>query len=444
LVDTADSVSPNHIEEEYQMKLGNLWILVLVSIFILSACSKTESQSTGESGGSGEKITLRLTWSGDGQNKELLDNCLAKYTDKTGMGVDVVFIPGGWAAYFTKIQTMIAGGDYLDLCNVAIEGFEMLVKTGMAAPIDDWIVSHRAEYDAVVQDISPNVMAFMNFGGKQYGIPNEWNNVVTHINTNLLAEAGLPPPPPDWGREEFIRYAKAMTKKLPDGTMQYGVAVPNYYFGFQAWLYNNGVTYMTPDFKKSLLLDPGVVEMFQFMYDLIYTYQVSPIPQGDLGVSIENNNLGMSFAGRWPTNAYVANNFRDVTVQYVPKFKTNVPVWGGTGAFTLKNSRHFDEATSLGLYLASAPFVEEWMAYGAIPVLESTAEKLLPALGIPQNYNIFIESAPLARAVQSPAQYAEIAQLVERAMTDILVNKADIMTILKAADVELNLILADN
>jgi ABC-type glycerol-3-phosphate transport system substrate-binding protein len=119
-------------------------------------------------------------------------------------------------------------------------------------------------------------------------------------------------------------------------------------------------------------------------------------------------------------------------------------VWGGTGAFTLKDSKRFNEATSLGLYLASAPFVEEWMAYGAIPVLDSVAEKLLPALGIPQNYNIYIESSPLAKAVQSPAQYAEIAQLVERAMADILVNKADIMTTLKAADAELNLILADN
>jgi ABC-type glycerol-3-phosphate transport system substrate-binding protein len=427
------------------MKFKTLWVVVLVLVIGFGACSKTEKTTAAEQqGGSGKEITLRLTWSGDGQNKELLDKCLAKYTEKTGRSVDVVFIPGGWAAYFTKVQTMIAGGDYPDVCNVAIEGFEMLVKTGMAAPIDDWIASHRAEYDAVVQDVSPNVMAFMNFDGKQYGVPNEWNNVVTHINTNLLAEADLPLPPPDWDKEDFIRYAKAMTKKLPDGTMQYGVSVPNYYFGFQAWLYNNGVAYMTPDFKKSLLLDPGVVEMFQFMYDLIYTYQVAPIPEGASGVSIENNNLGMSFAGRWPTNSYVANDFKDVAVQYVPKFKTNVPVWGGTGAFSLKDSRHFDEATSLGLYLASAPFVEEWMAYGAIPVLNSVAEKLLPALGIPQNYSVFFESAPLAKAVQSPAQYAEIAQLVERAMTDILVNKADITATLKAADVELNLILADN
>jgi hypothetical protein len=46
--------------------------------------------------------------------------------------------------------------------------------------------------------------------------------------------------------------------------------------------------------------------------------------------------------------------------------------------------------------------------------------------------------------VQAPAQYAEIAQLVEQAMTDILVNQADIMTTMRAADAELNLILSEN
>jgi len=84
------------------------------------------------------------------------------------------------------------------------------------------------------------------------------------------------------------------------------------------------------------------------------------------------------------------------------------------------------------------------MQYGAIPVLNSVAAKLVPALGIPQNNNIYIESAAKAKAVQSPAQYAECAQLVERVLNDILVNKLDVMTTLKAADAELNLILADN
>jgi ABC-type glycerol-3-phosphate transport system substrate-binding protein len=152
----------------------------------------------------------------------------------------------------------------------------------------------------------------------------------------------------------------------------------------------------------------------------------------------------MQFAGRWVTTNYINDNFKEVYVQYVPNFKTNVVIWGGTGVFTLKSSKHPKEAASLALYLGSAPFIEEFMQYGAIPVLNSVASKLVPALGVPQNAEIYIESAAKAKAVQSPAQYAECAQLIERALTDILVNKLDLMTTLRAADVELNAILADN
>jgi ABC-type glycerol-3-phosphate transport system substrate-binding protein len=358
----------------------------------------------------------------------------------------VVYIPGSWAEYFTKIQTMIAGGDSVDTSCVAIEGFEMLVKTGMAMPIDDWITRHKAEYDAVANDIDPMVMAFMNFDGKQYGIPNEWNNVVNHFNMDLLNEAGLPLPPPNWGKDEFLRYAQTLTKKRPDGTTQYGVFVPNYYFGFEAWLFNNNTAYMTDDFKKSLLLDPGVVEMFQFMYDLIYKYQVAPIPEPGLDYirMMEEGNVAMIFAGRWPTNNYILDEFKNAAVQYVPNFKTNATIWGGTGVFTLKTSKHQEEATSLAVFLASRPWIETVMQWGAIPVLNSVAREMVTSLGVPQNAELYFNNAPVIKAVHSPAQYAECANLVERVMSDILVNKTDIMTTLRAADVEMSLILADN
>jgi ABC-type glycerol-3-phosphate transport system substrate-binding protein len=228
--------------------------------------------------------------------------------------------------------------------------------------------------------------------------------------------------------------------------MQYGCFVPNYYFAFESWLFNNNAAYMTDDFKKSRLLESNSIEMFQFLYDLVYTYQVAPIPEPgmDNNQLFRDGNIAMHFAGRWPTTGYYSNNFEAATVQWNPNFRTNVSVWGGTGVFTLKSSRNFNEAASFALYLASAPFIEEFMQYGAIPVLNSVAAKLVPALGRPQNNRLFIEAANIAKAVHSPAQYAECAQLIESVLNDILVNKLDIMTTLRAADAELNLILADN
>ncbi|MDR0654760.1 MAG: extracellular solute-binding protein [Treponema sp.] len=424
-------------------KFGSLCLILVMGLITLAGCSKKESPGNGA--GSTEPFTLKVTYKGGSTPKDLLDKGLDIFTQQSGIPAEVVFIPGSWADYITKLQTMIAGGDIVDTCTVAIEGFELMVKSGMAVPVDDWIAQHKAEWDAVVNDINPMVMDFMKFDGKLYGPPNEWNNIVTHLNTDLLKEAGLPLPPPDWGKEQFLEYAQKLTHKRPDGTTQYGCFVPNYYFGFEAWLYNNNAAYMTADFKKSMLLDPAVVEMFQFMYDLIYKYQVAPIPEPGLNSTrmLEEGNVAMIWAGRWVTSNYVRDGFKNVAVQYVPNFKTNVTIWGGQGVFTLKATKHPEEATSLAIFLASRPWVETIMEYGAIPVLNSVAAQVVPALGIPQNAELFFNSAPVIKPVQAPATYAECANLVSGVMSDILINRADLMTTLKAAEVELNSILMD-
>ena len=63
-------------------------------------------------------------------------------------------------------------------------------------------------------------------------------------------------------------------------------------------------------------------------------------------------------------------------------------------------SRHSEEAASLANYIGSADFIEEFMAAGAIPVLNSVAKELVPELGYPENNQIFYESASTAKAVQ--------------------------------------------
>ena len=400
-----------------------------------------QSSTTG-----GGDIKLRLAWYGDGQNKDALDKCLQKYTDETGIGIETVFIPGSWAEYFTKMQAMVGGGETLDCAYVAIEGFEMFVDMGLAAPIDEWISANQDAFQAVASDVDDNIISMMNFGGKQYGIPMEWNNIVAHINTKMLADAGLSLPPEDWSKEDFLEYCEKLTQERPDGTKQYAVSVPAYYFGFEAWLYSNGGSYMTDDFTKSNLLAPETVEMFQFAQDLVHKYGYAPI--GEKGVDdiqqLVDGNIAMGFWGRWPTTKYEASNFKDVAVQYSPKFKQTSTVWGGASVFTMAGSKHPNEATALSIYLASEPFIREFMASGAIPVLNSVAKDVIPALGYPENNKIFFESASIAKAVQAPIQYPEVESIIGRVLSDIITNKADVQSTLAAADAELNAILSAN
>lgn len=410
------------------------------------AAAGSSSQATEEHATTGGDLTLRLAWLGNGQNKDALDACLQKYTDTTGIGVETVFIPGTWAEYFTKIQTMMAGGEKLDCAYVAIEGFNMFIDMDMAAPIDDWIAANNDEYHAVADDVAPNVLAFMNFDGKQYGIPCEYNNVVTHFNTTLLSDAGLSLPAENWDKDAFLEYCKQLTKTRDDGSKQFALAIPSYYFGFEAWLYNNGASYMNDDFTKSTLLEPASVEMFQLAQDLIYKYGYAPVPESGVDdiQRLIDGNIVMGFWGRWPTTKYIDENFKNVAVQYIPNFKQNKVIWGGAGIFSINGTEHPDEAASLSVYLASPPFIKEFMAAGAIPVLNSVASEVVPSLGFPENNKLYYESAAKAVTVQAPPQYAECSTLIERALSDILVNQADVQSTLEEADAELNAILTEN
>lgn len=396
-----------------------------------------------------EDLTLRLAWVGEGQDKELLDECLASYTEQTGINVEVVFIPGSWSEYFTKMQAMIAGGDYIDVAYVAIEGFEMFVDTGMAAPMDEWIAANQEEWNVVAGDVSEATMNKMVFDGQTYAVPFEWNSIVTHFNTKLLEEAGLELPDADWGKEEFLEYCEKLTVEREDGTKQYGVQVPGGYFGMSAWLFNNGASIMNEDFTKCMLNDPKAVEVFQFAQDLIYEYGYAPIPEETVSAmqQLVDGNIAMNFVGRWATTTYNNNNFTDAAVQYVPTFSEdaeNTPIWGGAGIFTMNTSEHLDEAMSFATWLGSEEFIPNYMGYGAVPVLNSVAEDLVSALGYPENCQIFWEAADTAKAVEAPAQYAECEGAVSRAISEILVNKADVQETLDAVAAEIDSYLIDN
>ena len=107
-------------------------------------------------------------------------------------------------------------------------------------------------------------------------------------------------------------------------------------------------------------------------------------------------------------------------------------------------SKNPDAATSLACYIGSADFIREFMAAGAIPVLNSVAQDLVSELGYPQNNQIFWESASFAKAVHSPIQYPECVDIVDRAISEILVNQADVQSTLDAAAVEMDSCLMDN
>lgn len=416
---------------------------------MLSACMAAGVMGGTTMTASAEDVTLTLAMCGDGTTKASLDELLAQYTEETGVKVETIFIAGNWGEYCTKLQTMVGGGDDLDCAILAIEGVSKFLNMGIAEPINDWMEANPEISDAILADTSPSFQeVFKDADGNTYAFPFSFNNVVMHFNTDRLAEAGLEAPAADWSTEEFLDYCEKLTTEK-DGVKQYAVAVPyGEYFCAEAWLYNNGATYMNEDFTESLINSPEAVEVFQLWQDLIYKYGYAPIPEENVSpiAQIINGQVAMASYGRWPTANYVNDDFDAVTIQFLPNFSTNQQIGGVDGIFTMKSSKHIEEAKELAAWMSQSDFEGQYLSVGNIPALHSLAETKISDLGIPQNCELFYldSNTDIYKPVSAPPQFTECSSIVLTAISEICVNQADVQETLDAAAEEMNEVLSEN
>lgn len=409
----------------------------------------TSDKTASETQGQDEDITLTLAMCGDGTTKESLDNLLKQYTEETGVKVDTIFISADWGSYCTKIQTMVGGGEDLDCAICAIEGVKKFMGLGICAPIDDWIAENPDEANAVLDDTNPaHQKVFQDDEGNTYALPFSFNNVVMHFNTDRLDEAGLSLPEADWSKDEFLDYCEKLTTE-ENGVKKYAIALPyGEYFCTEAWLINNGAAYMNDDCTESTINSPESVEVFQLMQDLVYKYGYAPIPEENVSAieQLMNGQCAMGSWGRWPTANYVASDFNSVAVQYLPSFKQNRQIFGVDGIFTMKNSKHIEAAKDLATWMCQTDFEGQYLASGNIPELYSLAQKKIDDLGIPENCKIFYDGLLTNdyKSVSAPPQYTDCSEIVLTALSNILVNQADVQSTLDSAAEQMNELLAEN
>ncbi len=395
-------------------------------------------------GGEGDPIQVVLL--SDGSNQETFLNAAQPFTDEHNIPVEVLCLNFSWGEYFTKIQTMVAGGDAPDLATVAIEGIELFYDLGLAEPLNPWLDANP-EYADLLADTSVYEPAFvdtLSVGDDILAFPMGWNNCVTHLNVNMLTEAGLEVPTAEWGMDEFLATLDALTVERDDGTKQYGTSVPNSYFAFEGWIFNNGGTgYTNDDFTKATINEPESVEMFQMWQDIIHTHGYAPIPEPNVNYTqmMIDGDIGMIYAGRWTMNSYVNNEFTDVALQYYPKFEQTVPVYGVDGLVVVAGTERYDDAAMFSAFAGSETYQDVYLSAGNIPGNKIVADRSINNYEFPINKEIYFDSFEIAKAVHSPVKYADVQIVVDRAMSEIFVNAADVQSTLDAAALEIDSIL---
>lgn len=413
-----------------------------LAVTSLAGCSSSGNPQSGSN--STNSDSLVMVYPSDPGAEEKMNTILEGFNEKyPDIKVEVQYIPfTNWGDYITKVKTMIAGGQQIDVIRLATEGVQTFVDEGLAVSFNDFFEDNADLLSELGADqIHENINSTFEVDGEKYGLAWEWNNSVEFINTKLLKEAGLEMPSEDWTRDDLLEYAQKLTVEK-DGTQQYGVAVSTDYFTMSNWIYANNGSILNDDMTECTLNSPEVKEVVQYLYDLVYKYKVAPVP-GSLDVlnMFMADQIAMISYGRGGINSLHENDFTTYDVQYIPGQPSGKIAFGGAGFVALSSSEHQDNAKLLATWLAADKSSQEtFMKYDSIPSRIDVMDELLQNTE-PENGKIWRDSADNAVPMQAPSCYADMVEVFDKYMTSIFANEISVDEGLEKATEEINALL---
>ena len=249
------------------MKRFLLILMALAMVFGMVACSggaKTED----------EGVTLRWVGAGWSQN-EKANKIIAKWNE-LHPEIKVEYIELGTAVdegYLTNLDTMIAGGEVVDVTYITYTDVYNRVLNGGALPLDAYIKAAGDDYEAMYGTLST---AMLSYNNEIYGVPYAGNTFKVFYNKTLTDAAGLTIPE-TWSIDEFTAAAKALNDPANE---VYGCIFP---YTWDAICYVSAelsgwqsVKVLDDDSIVPNFDDPIFMECMQWAHDLAFVENVTP------------------------------------------------------------------------------------------------------------------------------------------------------------------------
>jgi multiple sugar transport system substrate-binding protein len=219
-----------------------------------------------------------------------------------------------WDAYWTGLQTSIAGGDAPDV--FAMDGpiFPDYQTRGVLLDLKPFIDRDAFDVSALAD---AGVAHFTTADGGQYGLPRDLNVVALYYNKQMFDAAGIAYPDDTWDWDKLVEVGTQLTLDADgDGQPeQWGfytetTDMENYW---SSLVWQNGGEVISEDRTETLLGTDEAVGGLQFLQDLIYTHKVMPTPDVfvEIGDGFEQGQAAMESNGSWlvPTHTAAGIDF---------------------------------------------------------------------------------------------------------------------------------------
>ncbi|WP_425455965.1 ABC transporter substrate-binding protein [Ectobacillus funiculus] len=198
-----------------------LWAPLLCTVMftvIMAGCTGNNSDEKASSDSKqAETVTIKFHAYGT-ESSYNWTNTIAAFEKKyPNIHIDLVTLSekGDTQEATKKLDLIAASGGQLDVLMFSEPAaYAQRVSLGMVAPIDEFIKEEGYE-------VSEEYKVDTQIDGKYYALPGKFNPWYVLLNKDHLAAAGLEVPK-DWTWDEFMTYAKAMTRDGHFGTYFHG------------------------------------------------------------------------------------------------------------------------------------------------------------------------------------------------------------------------------
>ncbi|MDD3925727.1 MAG: sugar ABC transporter substrate-binding protein [bacterium] len=360
------------------MMKSNLFRCLLTALCLavmLSGCGRNKDEDQSKI-----TITVACGYSPTDVGCQIIDKSLNKFMKQN----PDIRIKKVWFTqqYWTKLMTMIAGGNPPDVFRLAPDYIPTYVQRGTLEPLDKYIAKSSV---LKLEEFFPQTLYKYKYEtqsgaigqGPVYGFGTDWSPDYTLIyNKDMFDKAGLPYPTKSMSWEEFRQTALRLTTGQ-GGHRQFGCLISD----ISLLAAQNGGSVFSPDGKRCLLDSPQAVEAFRYLVDLRTKDGVMPslsdMQNSNLLQLFQIGRLGMFLSGRFyvPILQEQVKGFKWGVAPGLHQKKRVNMVTGPYGWVMSSKVKHPEAAWKLMEYLVAGNCEKELAKAGYnIPVIKSIAE----------------------------------------------------------------------
>jgi multiple sugar transport system substrate-binding protein len=281
-----------------------------------------------------------------------------------------------WDSYWTKLNTLIAGGTPPDLFAMDAPLYLDWQSRGALLNLKPYLDKEPGFLDGFY----PQTLKAYELADGYYGMPRDFQTIVLFYNKDMFDAAGVPYPTADWTYDDLKANAQKLTlDKDGDGkTDQYGLwtDVWDMELFWSEAIWAHGGEIINPDHTQTLIGGPEARKAWEYI-DGLFKDSIMPNPAtaGEYGGDLFQSGVAaMTTIGHWAVPGYVQSGI-NFGVAPLPKGPAGQATSVNSAGFVVSNkSQNPDAAWEFIKFALSEAGQSRLAQLGfAIPVLKSVA-----------------------------------------------------------------------